>query len=59
LAPFNVSAATLILYHVRLFNVKLFFNFFFELGMCTSWPDLEYIMYGDTLQEFFYIKSKA
>jgi len=47
LAPFNVSAATLILYHVRLFNVKLFFNFFFELGMCISWPDLEYIMYRD------------
>jgi len=36
-----------------------FFNFFFELGMCISWPDLEYIMYGEALQEFFYIKSKA
>ncbi|WP_235219474.1 hypothetical protein, partial [Paenibacillus sp. FSL H8-237] len=36
-----------------------FFNFFFELGMCISWPDLEYIMYRDSLQEFFYIKSKA
>ncbi|MDH6431441.1 MULTISPECIES: hypothetical protein, partial [unclassified Paenibacillus] len=30
-----------------------FFNFFFELGMCTSWPDLEYIMYRDPLQALF------
>ncbi|MDH6374860.1 hypothetical protein M2444_006723 [Paenibacillus sp. PastF-3] len=33
-----------------------FFNFFFELGMCISWPDLEYIMYRDSLQVLF-VKS--
>jgi hypothetical protein len=47
------SPATLIIYHIQPFNASSFFNFFFELGVDVSRPEIEYIMYKKTMQAFF------